>query len=100
MDATEEAEIINSYPMKEGLVAFRRQFESSRAIEDILSAESASALQTFPAARILCSPIDRKTRLRADLFSLGSKVASRDFDIKSTIPLVELVVNNAPDVEI
>ncbi|PQE18224.1 hypothetical protein CJF32_00010706 [Rutstroemia sp. NJR-2017a WRK4] len=99
------------HPIKEGLVAFRRQFESSRAIEDILSAESASgshhypandylASLTFPAARILCSPIDRKTRLRADLFSLGSKVASRDFDIKSTIPLVELVVNNAPDVEI
>ncbi|PQE09263.1 serine threonine- kinase Sgk2 protein [Rutstroemia sp. NJR-2017a BBW] len=118
MDATEEAEIINSHPIKEGLVAFRRQFESSqvrlsfvelsRAIEDILSAESASdlvldlieTLLTFPAARILCSPIDRKTRLRADLFSLGSKVGSRDFDIKSTIPLVELVVNNAPDVEI
>jgi hypothetical protein len=49
---------------------------------------------------MLCSPIDRKTRLRADLFSLGSKVGSRDFDIKSTIPLVKLVVNNAPDVEI
>ncbi|APA16230.1 hypothetical protein sscle_16g110000 [Sclerotinia sclerotiorum 1980 UF-70] len=108
MDATEEAEIINSHPIKEGLVAFRRQFESSRAIEDILSAESASdlvldlivALQTFPAAHILCSPIDRKTRLRADLFSLGSKVASRDFDIKSTIPLMELVINNTPDMEI
>ena len=42
MDATEEAEIINSHPIKEGLVDFRRQFESSRAIEDILSAESAS----------------------------------------------------------
>jgi hypothetical protein len=42
MDAIEEAEIINSHPIKEGLVAFRRQFESSRDIEDILSAESAS----------------------------------------------------------
>ncbi|PQE05362.1 hypothetical protein CJF30_00011279 [Rutstroemia sp. NJR-2017a BBW] len=79
--------VLPGHPIKEGLVAFRRQFESSqarlsfvessRAIEDILSAESAS-----------------------DLFSLGSKVASRDFDIKSIIPLVELVVNNAPDVEI
>ncbi|PQE07985.1 hypothetical protein CJF30_00011335 [Rutstroemia sp. NJR-2017a BBW] len=118
MDAIEEPDIINSHPIKEGLVAFRRQFESSqvrlsfvelsRAIEDILSAESASdlildlivALQTCPAARILCSPLDRKTRVRADLFSLGAKVGSRDFDIKSIIPLVELVVNNAPDVEI
>ena len=58
------------------------------------------ALQTLPAARVLRSQIDRNTRLRADLFSLGSKVGSSDFDIKSTIPLVGLVVNNAPDVEI
>ncbi|KAH6667674.1 hypothetical protein B0J14DRAFT_658465 [Halenospora varia] len=58
------------------------------------------ALQTLPPARVLRSRIDRKTRLRADLFSLGSKAGSSDFDIKSTIPLVELVVNNAPDVEI
>ncbi|KAG9240328.1 hypothetical protein BJ878DRAFT_571127 [Calycina marina] len=120
MAAIEEANIINSQPIKEGLVAFCHQFESSRArlgfvgssraIEDILSTESASekylvldligALQTLPAARVLRSQIDHKTRLRADLFSLGSKAGSSDFDIKSTIPLVELVVNNAPDVEI
>jgi len=52
MEATEEANLINSHPIKEGLVAFRHQFESfqahldfvglSRAIGDILSAESAS----------------------------------------------------------
>jgi hypothetical protein len=52
MEATEEANIINSHPIEEGLVAFRHQFESSqahlgfvgssRAVEDILSAESAS----------------------------------------------------------
>jgi hypothetical protein len=29
--ATEEVNIINSHPIKEGLVAFRYQFESSRA---------------------------------------------------------------------
>jgi hypothetical protein len=52
MEATEEANIINSHPIKEGLVTFRHQFKSSqahlsfagssRAVEDILSAESAS----------------------------------------------------------
>jgi hypothetical protein len=68
-------------------------------IEDLVL-DLIGALQTFPAARVLRSQIDRKTRLRADLFGLGSKVGSSDFDIKSTIPLVELVVNNAPDLEI
>lgn len=58
------------------------------------------ALQTLPAARVLRSQIDRKTRLRADLFSLGSKAGSSNFDIKPAISLVELVVNNAPDAEI
>ncbi|XMA19892.1 hypothetical protein WAI453_012683 [Rhynchosporium graminicola] len=118
MQATEEANIINNHPIKEGLVAFRHQFDSSqahlgfvgssRAVEDILSTESASdivldligALQTLPAARVLRSQTDRKTHLRADLFSLGSRAGSSDFDLKSTIPLVELVVNNAPDAEI
>jgi hypothetical protein len=50
MEATEDADTIKSYPIKQGLAAFRHQFESSqarlgfvgssRAIEDILSAES------------------------------------------------------------
>jgi hypothetical protein len=68
-------------------------------IEDLVL-DLIGALQTFPAACVLRSQINRRTRLRAGLFSLGSKVGSSDFDIKSTIPLVELVVNNAPDVEI
>jgi hypothetical protein len=52
MEATEEADIISSHPIKEGLVAFRHQFDSSQArlgfvgsshaIKDILSAKSAS----------------------------------------------------------
>jgi Fungal protein kinase len=58
------------------------------------------ALQTLPATRLLRSRINRKAQLRSDLFSLGSKVGTVDLDIKSTIPLVELVVDNAPDVEI
>lgn len=56
-------------------------------------------LQTLPAAHVLLSQIDRKTRLRAVLFSLGSEVGSGNFN-KSTIPLVGLAVNNALDVEI
>lgn len=51
-------------------------------------------------SRVLRSQIDRKTHLRVDPFSLGSKVGSSDFNIKSTIHLVGLFVNNAPDVEI
>lgn len=58
------------------------------------------ALQSLPASRKLYSQINPKTRLRTDLVSLASKSCSSDFDIKSTIPLVELVVNNAPDAEI
>jgi hypothetical protein len=50
MEATEEGNIINSHPIREGLVAFHHQFELSRVrqgfvgstLEDILSAESAS----------------------------------------------------------
>ena len=52
MEALEEAGIINNHPIKEGLLAFCHQFESSRArlgfvgssiiVEDILSTESAS----------------------------------------------------------
>ncbi|KAG9248789.1 hypothetical protein BJ878DRAFT_579890 [Calycina marina] len=68
-------------------------------IEDLVL-DLVGTLQTFPAARVLRSRIDRKTRLRADLFDLGSKVGSSNFDIKSAIPLVKLVVNNAPDLEI
>lgn len=50
MEAAEEADIINNYPINEGLVAFRHQFGSSQArlgfagssrAADILSAESA-----------------------------------------------------------
>jgi len=58
------------------------------------------ALQTLPAARLLHSQIDGNTRLRANLLNLGSKVGSGEFNIKSTIPLLALVVNNAPDEEI
>jgi hypothetical protein len=54
MEAAEEAFIINRYPIKEGLVPFRRQFESIRANLDfvgyhaavqgvLLSAKSASS---------------------------------------------------------
>jgi hypothetical protein len=50
MEALEEADIINNHPIKEGLVTFHHQFESSRArlgfvgsspaVENILSTES------------------------------------------------------------
>jgi hypothetical protein len=94
MEATKQANIINSHPIKEGLVAFRHQFESSQArlgfgghpfrriclrlpslraqqliilltyIKDLVL-DLIGALQTLPAARVLRSQIDRKTRLRA-----------------------------------
>jgi hypothetical protein len=65
MEDTEEANIINSHPIKEGLVAFRHQFESSqahlgfvgssRAVEDILSAESASGWRHCSATNYLAN---------------------------------------------
>jgi hypothetical protein len=53
-------------------------------------------LQTHDTTRSLPS---RKgsANLLEDLFSLGSTVFSDNFDINSTIPLLELVVNNASD---
>ena len=57
MEATDEADIINNHPIKEGLAAFRHQFESSqarlgfigssRAVEDILSAKEASGYRHY-----------------------------------------------------
>lgn len=56
------------------------------------------ALQSQPAARILPSRNGHGTLL-GDLSGYVTLVDSNNFDIKSTIPLVKLVVNNAPDVE-
>jgi hypothetical protein len=65
MEATEEANIINSHPIKDGLVAFRHQFESSQArlgfvgsspaVEDNLSAESASGYRHCVATNYLAN---------------------------------------------
>ncbi len=57
-------------------------------------------LQALPAARALPSHLDHNSRLRADLFGLGSKVGSSDFDIKSAIPLLRRVISSASDAEI
>jgi hypothetical protein len=57
------------------------------------------ALQSQPAARVLPSRNSRGTLL-GDLSAYVTLVDSNNFDIKSAIPLVELVINNAPDVEI
>jgi hypothetical protein len=57
------------------------------------------ALQSQPAARILPSRNSRGTLL-GDLSGYVTLVDSNNFDIKSAIPLVERVVENAPDVEI
>jgi hypothetical protein len=53
------------------------------------------ALQNQPSVRTLPSQSGRANLLE-DLFILGSSGYSNDFDIKSAIPLVEGVVNNAP----
>jgi hypothetical protein len=53
------------------------------------------ALQNQPNVRALPSQNGRANLLE-DLFTLGSRVYSNDFDIKSAIPLVERV-NNAPN---
>ncbi|KAJ8067034.1 hypothetical protein OCU04_004414 [Sclerotinia nivalis] len=108
MDTTKEADIINNYPINEGLAAFRCKFESSCTVEDIISAESTSnlfidlitALVDLPASRVLHSRIYPEKKLLLDLFRIGDKVSSKNVNIKSILPLVKLVINNAPDVEI
>ncbi|KAI1655018.1 hypothetical protein F4813DRAFT_392009 [Daldinia decipiens] len=115
---TEEADVVNSHPIKDGLVAFCHQFKSSRArldviesstaIEEVLSAEFGSdllltlilTLQTLPVARILHSQINLNTPLILDLLNLASQVVLSGFDTKLAIPLIELVIKNAPDIEI
>jgi hypothetical protein len=57
------------------------------------------ALQNKLAARILALQNRQGTLLR-DLSSYISLVNSNNFDIISTIPLVDLVINNALDVDI
>jgi hypothetical protein len=47
MEATEEANIINSHPIKEGLVAFRRQFESSQVRLESASGERHCAATNY-----------------------------------------------------
>ena len=46
MEALEEADIINNHPIKEGLVAFRHQFESSRTRLDFVGSAVADVLST------------------------------------------------------
>ncbi|KFX97425.1 hypothetical protein O988_04871 [Pseudogymnoascus sp. VKM F-3808] len=57
------------------------------------------ALQSQPAAHVLLSRKSRSTLL-GDLSAYVTLIDSNNFDIKSAIPLVEQVINNAPDLEI
>ncbi|KAH6661767.1 hypothetical protein B0J14DRAFT_707992 [Halenospora varia] len=120
MATTSELSKIKSDPIKGGLDPFRRLFEltrvdlgiaiSSHAVQAVFSTAVTTvaknlvldlilALQSRPAARVLPSRNSRGTLL-GDLSTYVTLVDSYKFDIKSAIPLVELVINNAPDVEI
>jgi Fungal protein kinase len=57
------------------------------------------ALQNLPAARLLPSPNGRGILL-SDLLRFASLVVSDDFDIKLVIPLLNKVVDEAPDADI
>ena len=59
----------------------------------------ALALQNLPAARLLPSPNGYRILL-GDLSRFISLVVSNDFNIKSVIPLLNKVVNKAPDADI
>ncbi|KAJ8065090.1 hypothetical protein OCU04_005803 [Sclerotinia nivalis] len=115
-------DIISSHPIKDGLCAFRRRFESirinlgvvesSNTVQAVLSAATGIvakdlvldlilALQNEPAARILPSRNGHGALLR----DLSSQITlplleSNNFDIISAIPLVERVINFVSDVEI
>ncbi|KFY03989.1 hypothetical protein V490_00032, partial [Pseudogymnoascus sp. VKM F-3557] len=120
MAAASELDKIHVNPINEGLGAFRRLFESTRAELSVGASQDAVqvvfstvatavaknlvldlilALQNHRNVRTLPSQNGRANLLE-DLFTLGSSVYSNDFDIRSAIPLVERVVNNAPDEEI
>ena len=57
------------------------------------------ALQNLPASRLLHSHHGRGS-LFGDLSRFNSVVDLDDFDIKSVGPLLEKIINNAPDAEI
>src|SRR4051794_35743613 len=57
------------------------------------------ALQSLPTARLLPSP-NRRGTLFGDLSRFNSVVDSGDFDLRSTIPLLNKVVDKAPDADI
>ncbi len=135
MATVSELDKIRSNPIKDGLGAFRRLFESTRldlgvavssdAVQAVLLTAAVAgmaqllvaislltnivaknlvldlilALQNEPAARILPSRNGHGTLL-GDLSGHITLVDSNNFDIISAIPLVERVINNAPDVEI
>ncbi|KAH6704090.1 hypothetical protein BKA61DRAFT_702673 [Leptodontidium sp. MPI-SDFR-AT-0119] len=96
-------------PIKDGLSAFRSLFESTRldlgivttpdTVQAVLSAAAVAALQNEPAARSLPSR-NGQGSLLGDLSGHITLVDSNNFDIISAIPLVDLVINNASDVEI
>ncbi|KAE8441377.1 hypothetical protein EG329_005004 [Mollisiaceae sp. DMI_Dod_QoI] len=115
-----ELDKIRSNPIKDGLSAFRSRFESTRldlgvivtsdtaqavlsvaalAVAKNLVLDLILALQNEQAARILPSRNGQGTLL-GDLSGHISLVDSNNFDIISTIPLVDRVINNAPDVDI
>ena len=57
------------------------------------------ALQNLPAARLLPSPNGRGI-LRGDLLRFISLVVSNDFDTKSVTPLLNKIIDKAPDADI
>ncbi|KAI9777385.1 MAG: hypothetical protein M1839_008898 [Geoglossum umbratile] len=111
-----KSEIIKSNPIGEGLNAFRNLFNSARAdipglsdaVEHLhindeglknLVLDLIWALQSLSAARSLPSPNGRGT-LRTDLLRFTPVVDSGDFDIGSVIPLLNKVIDKAPDADI
>ncbi|TAQ84872.1 hypothetical protein B7494_g6812 [Chlorociboria aeruginascens] len=110
----EEEEIVKRHPIKDGLAAFRGQYESSQAhlgiesstVVEILSASGQDLLLSLipvflghPASRQLHSRINNNT-LFTDLFNVTAKITSGGFDIQLAVPLVRLIIDNAPDIEI
>ncbi len=124
-----ELDKIQGNPIKDGLGAFRRFFESTRAELGVavsclfnsccrryashswgylllmyivcknLVLDLTRALQIELAARTLPSRIAART-LSGDLAIIYGRVDSNELEIASAIPLVEQVVQNEPDLNI
>ncbi|CZR65577.1 uncharacterized protein PAC_15477 [Phialocephala subalpina] len=80
----------------------KRQFAMFQNTENVSTNHATTTQMSIVPEKVYYQSLplqDGRANLLEDLFTLGSSAYSNDFDIKSAIPLVERVINNAPDAE-